>query len=188
MGFETLQTTRTIQGTRVPTLPKSVVARGYEAQLRTHPVVAWADVVFNPLGVSISHLTSKPIAYWADAPFETLRSLYPALRPYALKTVQHAHEIDTRLVRRSVLAGYSSKWAADGALQLFPRHRISLSFHTEQTSKILLIKTGSQRKYQIDRLTKPFLFSLSEWTSCAKAGRLLSKSWLLFGLVGSMHR
>lgn len=74
------------------------------------------DFVFSPESHTIAYLEiDKPIVFWRDATFGNLLNYYEAYSNIHPISVNQGHQSEIQAIKKSTLAVYTSKWAADSA-------------------------------------------------------------------------
>jgi glycosyltransferase involved in cell wall biosynthesis len=96
------------------------------------------DFVFSPESHTIAYLeVDKPIVFWRDATFENLLDYYEAYSNIHPISVNQGHQSEIQAIKKSTLAVYTSKWAADSA----KKH------YNASAEQIVIIERGANFKY-----------------------------------------
>lgn len=75
-------------------------------------------IVFSPGAIPIAYLdTTKPIVLWTDATFAVMHNYYENFKKLNKNTIRNCHLYEKKVLNRSNLAIFSSKWAADSAIR-----------------------------------------------------------------------
>ncbi|MBK1882342.1 glycosyltransferase family 4 protein [Luteolibacter pohnpeiensis] len=78
------------------------------------------DVIFSPGTVPLAHLeTDRPIVFWTDATFAGLTDYYGLFSKLCRQSRRDGNRMEQAALDRCSLAIYSSRWAADTALQQY---------------------------------------------------------------------
>jgi len=89
------------------------MARVIDEHLEHHP----ADVVFSNSSLPISLVKHDvPLAFFTDATFRGLRTLYPELQDYPDLYLETGEELERLAIQRASCAIYASEWAAQSAI------------------------------------------------------------------------
>lgn len=106
------------------------------------------DFVFSPESHTIAYLeVDKPIVFWRDATFENLLDYYEAYANIHPVSVNQGHQSEMQAIKKSMLAVYTSKWAADSA----KKH------YNASSGQIAIIERGANLQ------NIPSAISVSEW-------------------------
>jgi glycosyltransferase involved in cell wall biosynthesis len=99
--------------------------------------VGAGSAIFSPNTIVLAHLQSeyKRILY-ADATLERLLNLYPNYSILTKQCIIEGHEIDRRAIHNCDLLIYSSKWAADSAI----------NYYNADPGKISIVPFGANLK------------------------------------------
>jgi glycosyltransferase involved in cell wall biosynthesis len=83
---------------------------------KTHGI----DVILALTAMPVAQVESDvPIAFWNDAPFAGMLNWYPEFSSMGSRTTDHGHAMEFGAHRRAALAIYSSRWAADIAVNRY---------------------------------------------------------------------
>lgn len=92
--------------------------RSFADQLHAALPGSGADFVFSPSTLPLSYLeTELPITFCADAPFSAMRGYYKSFTALSARQVELSEELEARVLQRSALAVYPTKWAAESAIR-----------------------------------------------------------------------
>jgi glycosyltransferase involved in cell wall biosynthesis len=76
------------------------------------------DIILSPGALPIAYLnTDKPIVMWSDATFAAMLGYYPEYSHFSSLTKRNCNLYEKNLLRRARLCCFSSRWAADSAIQ-----------------------------------------------------------------------
>lgn len=93
-----------------------MIATAVEQRLR----VSNANVIFAPSSIPIAMLkTDRLKVFHTDATFAGIIHQYPELANYPQEFMDEGHELEQRALHNCDLAIYSSRWAADSAIQYY---------------------------------------------------------------------
>jgi glycosyltransferase involved in cell wall biosynthesis len=78
------------------------------------------EVVFGTGTIATAYLeTEQPQAFWSDATLPMMLDFYPAYSNVSRRSRRAGLDLERRGLERTALAIYSSRWAADGAIEYF---------------------------------------------------------------------
>jgi glycosyltransferase involved in cell wall biosynthesis len=110
--------------------------------------------------------TDIPVASWCDATFHALMGVYPGFDQISADSIRQGHALERRAIGRAVFLAYSSRWAAQDAV----------NFYGADPDKVAVIPFGANcapafRNLEAaesalrDKTTKPFrmLFVGRDW-------------------------
>ncbi len=92
--------------------------RGFADQLHSVLERTSADFLFGPSTLPLSYLeTDLPITFCADAPFCAMRGYYQSFTTLSPRQIDLAEKLEADVLRRTALAVYPTKWAAEAAIR-----------------------------------------------------------------------
>ncbi len=92
-------------------------ARLYASQIQQHRSLPQVDVIFAMSTIPVSFLDSpQPIVFWTDATFAGMQDFYPSFSHLPPETIRNGNTIEQAALDRCRLAIFSSKWAAQSAV------------------------------------------------------------------------
>lgn len=98
--------------------PEPMILKDYARQIKQR--LGQADRVFSVTANPIAYLEcDRPLAFYADATFAGLSSLYPHYQQLCPETIRHWHQMETQALERCNLAIYASDWAAQTAIATY---------------------------------------------------------------------
>jgi len=99
---------------------EEVILKGYAAQATARLADGGgASVVLSPSSLPGVFLEGVPVAFWTDATFGSLLGFYREFSRLTRSSIRAGHAAEERALRRTVLAVYSSEWAARDAVERY---------------------------------------------------------------------
>jgi glycosyltransferase involved in cell wall biosynthesis len=94
-----------------------ILLKRFASQVEQRLVNSDCHTVFSIWSNPIAYLrTDKPIIFWGDATFAGLKGFYPNYTNLCAETIRGGHRAEQLALSKSVLAIYSSQWAAYSAI------------------------------------------------------------------------
>jgi glycosyltransferase involved in cell wall biosynthesis len=98
--------------------PEPLILKDYARQISQR--LGLSDRIFSVTANPIAYLEcDRPLAFYADATFAGLSSLYPHYQQLCPATVRHWHRMEAQALQRCTLAIYASDWAAQTAVAAY---------------------------------------------------------------------